>query len=101
MPLADDDIGAKLRRRFEQSERQRVHNHAEERTGCLGRLTDGAEILNAAQEIRVLNRHDQRVIVNHRRQLFGAGVQIITYDLRAHPLHVCVNHLPVLRVDGR
>ncbi|MNW55436.1 hypothetical protein D3C74_330940 [compost metagenome] len=74
MGIADYDVSAKLTRRFEDAESQRVGADHEQAFEGMDQRLNGAQVFYSAEEVRRLHQHGSRVAVNR-----GGELRLICY----------------------
>ena len=67
LPLPHGDVDAELAGRLEHAERQRVAQHDHQRAGLVGGVGERLEVLDRAEEVRVLHEHGGDVVAELRR----------------------------------
>ena len=86
------------------AERQRVGRADDQRAGALARLDQRPEVLDRAEEVRLLDEDGGRVVVDRRGELVEVGragvVERRLDDLAAEPLRVGRERLARVRVDA-
>ena len=100
LTLADGDVGAVLARRREHAERERIDDGDEEGAGVVGDLRGGRHVLEAAEEVGLLERDGGGLLVDGRAQRGRVGqtaaVAPDLHDLETEPARLGDEHLPVL-----
>ena len=86
LALAHADVRAELARRAQHAERERVGGHHEQRPGALAGLGQLAQVLDGAQEVRLLHDHRRRVVVHRRGQRLDVGGAVVG-ERHLHHLH--------------
>jgi hypothetical protein len=72
-PSPDADVGAERRRRLEDAERERVGRDHEQRAGALRGLRERTEVLDRAEEVRLLDEDGGRVVVDGGGERLDVG----------------------------
>ena len=73
LALAHADVHAEAAGRLEDAERQRVGRADDERAGALAGLDERAEVLDRAEEVRLLDEDGRRVVVDRRGERVEVG----------------------------
>ena len=73
LALAERDVDAEVARRAQDAERHRVDRGDQQRAGALGDRRQRLEVLDAAEEVRLLEKDGGGVVVDRRGQRVGVG----------------------------
>ena len=81
LALADGDVDAALAGRAQDAERDRVDRGDAERAGLVGSASERLEVLDRAEEVRVLDEERGGLVVERRGELAGVGDAAVEPDL--------------------
>jgi len=98
LPLADDDVGAEGPGRLQHPQSDGVRHHHQQRAGAVCGLRVRGQVLNPAQEVRVLDDEARGLLIQQVGHRSG-DVPAVAHDVQSHALGVGADNGPVFGVD--